>query len=62
MIEKGVKFSCKSLNLKPLYKTYTMTGLSAIAWYQLRIMASMRDHTIKNSMKKYCLTVLTTAR
>jgi hypothetical protein len=62
MIGKGIKFSCKTLNLKPLYKIDTMTWLSTIAWYRLPIMASMRDHTIKNAMKKYYLTVLIVAR
>jgi len=62
MIEKPGKFAHKNFNFNDLHNFDTMTAFSTFAWYRPPIMASLRDHTIKNAMKKYCLTVPIVAR
>lgn len=42
MVEKRVKYVCKTLNLKLFYKINTMTPPESIAWYRPPIMASLK--------------------
>ena len=62
MIENPGKFAYKDFNFNNLHNFDTMRASCAFAWYRMPIMASLRDHTIKNAMKKHCLTVLIVAR
>lgn len=62
MIEKVEKFTYKDFNFNDLHKFDTMTAFSTFAWHRSPIMASPRNHTIKNAMKKHCLTVPIVAR